>query len=198
MSFAVIDFETTGLMPERHDRVIEVGVVLTDDRGRSEYEWTTLVNPHRDAGNAAIHGIRSADLAGAPDFDEIADFLIGLLSGRTVVAHNASFDMRFLHAELARASYNIAARPPALCSMKWAGRIIGAAKLQHCCEALDIELIDAHTALADARATAELVARLQQIASVDPAWQADALASARFGWPPRRRALATPRSAHRS
>ena len=30
------------------DRVVEVGIVLTDDTGRIEEEWTTLVNPHRD------------------------------------------------------------------------------------------------------------------------------------------------------
>ena len=45
MTFAVIDFETTGLMPERNDRVIEAGVVLVDSEGKVEQEWTTLVNP---------------------------------------------------------------------------------------------------------------------------------------------------------
>lgn len=57
MPFAVIDFETTGLAPERTDRVVEVGVVLTDDEGRIEHEWTTLLNPHRDIGVTHIHGI---------------------------------------------------------------------------------------------------------------------------------------------
>jgi DNA polymerase III epsilon subunit-like protein len=51
MPFAVIDFETTGLVPERTDRVVEIGVVLTDDNGHIEHEWTTLVNPHRDVGH---------------------------------------------------------------------------------------------------------------------------------------------------
>lgn len=55
MPLAVIDFETTGLVPERADRVVEVGIVLTDDDGGIEHEWTTLVNPHRDVGASHIH-----------------------------------------------------------------------------------------------------------------------------------------------
>ncbi|MGB0876601.1 MAG: hypothetical protein ACPGXI_06005 [Mycobacterium sp.] len=43
MSFAVIDFETTGLAPERAARVVEVGVALTDSDGHVEREWTTLL-----------------------------------------------------------------------------------------------------------------------------------------------------------
>lgn len=44
MPLAVIDFETMGLVPERADRVVEVGIVLTDDDGGIEHERTTLVN----------------------------------------------------------------------------------------------------------------------------------------------------------
>lgn len=157
MSFAVIDFETTGLVPERTDRVVEVGVVLTDDDGCIELEWTTLVNPHRDVGASHIHGIPAGDVLDAPDFADISDYLLEMIGGRAVVAHNASFDMRFLHRELQLARYDVPTRPIALCSMKWAGRMMGAAKLSHCCEALGIALTNAHSALGDAHATAELL-----------------------------------------
>lgn len=183
MSFAVIDFETTGVIPERGDRVVEVGVVLTDTEGNTEEEWTTLVNPRRDIGAVHIHGITGADLLDAPEFPDIADHLLSLISGRTVVAHNATFDMRFLHAELARTGFTLAGRPPALCSMKWAGRIIGAAKLEHCCEALDIELVNAHAALDDARATAALLGHLRVLARRHPEWHLDVSTSAAFSWP---------------
>jgi len=73
MSFAVIDFETTGLVPERTDRVIEVGIVLVDLDGRMESEWTTLVSPSRDVGASHIHGLTAADLLDAPQFTEVAD-----------------------------------------------------------------------------------------------------------------------------
>ena len=180
---AVIDFETTGLMPERSDRVVEVGVVLTDDHGRVEHEWTTLVNPQRDIGASHVHGISAADVLDAPEFSEISHHLLELARGRAVVAHNATFDMRFLHAELRRAGYEVASRPTAVCSMKWAGRLIGPAKLEHCCEALGIELVEAHSALADARATAELVSHLLRLRGTEMDWDRDFHASRNYAWP---------------
>ena len=48
VDFAVIDFETTGLSPYRHDRVIEVAIVRLVAGGRLTEEFVTLVNPGRD------------------------------------------------------------------------------------------------------------------------------------------------------
>lgn len=187
MPYAVIDFETTGVVPERTDRVVEVGIVLTDDTGRIEEEWTTLVNPNRDLGPTNIHGIAAADVADAPVFAEVSDHVLNMLDGRVVVAHNASFDMRFLHRELQLARYDIAERPAALCSMKWSGRMMGAAKLAHCCEALGISLVDAHSALGDARATAELLPHLISTCCASSEWHADHLLCSTFRWPARLR-----------
>jgi len=194
MPFAVIDFETTGLVPERSDRAVEIGVVLADDYGQIEHEWTTLINPHRDVGATSIHGIRAGDVIDAPDFVEISDYVIEMLRGRAVVAHNASFDMRFLHRELSLAQYAITERPAALCTRKWAGRMIGAAKLSHCCEALGISLTNAHSALGDAHATAELLAFL--LGNDSPEWYADLNRSATFAWPGCR-GHASPTAVHR-
>jgi DNA polymerase-3 subunit epsilon len=89
--YAVLDFETTGLFPS-HDRVIEVAVVHVDETGTITGQWDTLVNPQRDLGAQRIHHITSAEVMDAPTFAEIAPKLIELLSGRVLVAHNASFD----------------------------------------------------------------------------------------------------------
>lgn len=183
MSFAVIDFETTGFVPERTDRVVEVGIVLTDDTGRIEDEWTTLVNPCRDVSTSHIHGIIAGDLLDAPEFADISGHVLDMLAGRVVVAHNASFDMRFLHCELTRANYAIAERPAALCSMKWAGRAVGAAKLSQCCEAFGIALDDAHSALCDARATAELLPYLTKLCGDTAEWFTDVQRAAAYPWP---------------
>lgn len=187
MAFAVIDFETTGLVPERSDRVVEVAVVLVDHDGRVESEWATLVNPRRDVGATRIHGISAADLLDAPEFNAIGDEILRLVEGRTVVAHNATFDMRFLYSELVRAGYSIHNRPPALCSMKWSGVLIGPAKLEHACSALGILVDEAHTALGDARATATLLSHLMYGASRDhtATWREDVEQSRRFAWPQR-------------
>lgn len=181
--FAVLDFETTGLVPERTDRVVEVGVVLLDADGRREESWTTLVNPRRDIGATHIHGISAQHVLDAPEFPDISDQLLSLVSGRTLVAHNAAFDMRFLHQELLRAGYGITDRPDALCSMKWSKRLLGAAKLQHCCEALGIPLANAHSALGDAEATSELLTHLLQLGGAQRAWQDDVSLSSSYAWP---------------
>lgn len=119
----------------------------------------------------------------APEFSEISDDVLELLAGRVTVAHNASFDMRFLHQELLRSGYDIEGRPRALCSMKWAGRLLGPAKLQHCCEALGIPLDDAHAAVADAEATGQLLARLIELDGHSPEWEADISDAEAYVWP---------------
>ena len=185
MSFAVIDFETTGLVPERGDRVVEVGIVLVDLEGQKESEWTTLINPGRDVGASHIHGLTAADLLDAPPFADVADYILELLAGRVVVAHNASFDMRFLHNELQRANYAVTERPAALCSRKWGGRITGAAKLVHCCEALGISLEGAHSAIGDARATAQLLSYLLAACCSFDEWLSELKRCATYPWPSR-------------
>jgi DNA polymerase-3 subunit epsilon len=160
--FAVLDFETTGLFLGGHDRVIEVAVVHVNDAGRVTGQWETLVNPQRDLGAQHIHGIRSADILDAPTFAAIAPHLLDLLGGRVLVAHNASFDLRFLHAELTRSGYasDSALAIEHLCAMQLARDFIPGAgrSLADCCAAFDIELENAHRASIDATATARLLA----------------------------------------
>lgn len=86
-SFAVIDFETTGLFPGEHDRVIEVAVVHSDPHGTITGRWETLINPGRDLGPQRLHQIRAADVMKAPFFVQIAGQLLELLRGRVLVAH---------------------------------------------------------------------------------------------------------------
>lgn len=52
---AVIDVETTGLSPWRHDRVVEIAIVVMSPNGMIETEYETLVNPNRDIGPSSIH-----------------------------------------------------------------------------------------------------------------------------------------------
>lgn len=164
--FAVIDFETTGLIPERTDRAIEVAIVHVDPTGVITGRWETLINPGRDLGRQDIHGITARQILNAPAFADIAADLVELLSGRVIVAHNASFDLRFLNAEFARAGYRVDTPFSHVCTMRLARTLLGGGgSLADCCAAFDIELAGAHRALVDATATAELLAAF--IASTD-------------------------------
>lgn len=159
LGFAVIDVETTGLSPYS-DRVLEVAVVRTDQCGRYIDEWTTLVNPSGPVGATHVHGITAADVRGAPRFVDLVGELNFLLTGRTIVAHNARFDMAFMRNEYERAGWMLPP-VPVLCTMVASKTYLpGLAhrRLIDCCEAAGVEVRDAHSALGDARATAELLA----------------------------------------
>jgi DNA polymerase-3 subunit epsilon len=80
--FAVVDLETTGLVPQT-ERIVEMAVVRMDAAGTIHSEWTTLVQPEdgRGAGKTSIHGIESEWLRVAPTFAEIAGDLFAQISG---------------------------------------------------------------------------------------------------------------------
>jgi DNA polymerase III subunit epsilon len=182
--FAVLDLETTGFSPRLGDRVAEVAVVLVDDAGRVEDEWCTLVNPERDLGPQRVHGIAAADVALAPTFERVAPDLLRLLAGRVLVAHNASFDTRFLRAELGRAGVAAAIDPLAcLCTQQLAGRYLdGPRGLAACCAAVGVVHDGVHSALGDARATAGLLGHLLALAADDACWDVARAAADGVRW----------------
>ena len=183
--FAVIDFETTGLFPGGSDRAIEVAVVHTNEHGLIEGQWETLINPGRDLGRQDIHGIRAADVIAAPAFAQIAPELIELLEGRVVVAHNASFDTRFLVSELERVADWVNPELPSLCTMQLARDFLpGAGRaLSDCCAAYDIELVGAHRAVVDAVATAKLLGAYIQQSGEREFWWAYFDSALEYQWP---------------
>lgn len=157
--FAVVDVETTGLSP-RSDRVVSIGVVLLDPRGRTEHEWSTLVDPQGPVGATHIHGICDADVVGAPVFAGLVEPLVGLLRGRVLAGHNISFDQGFLKYEFGRAGWGWPT-VPTLCTLKESMYFLphlDRRRLPDCCWASGISLDHAHSALHDARATAQLLA----------------------------------------
>ncbi|MCS5716517.1 exonuclease domain-containing protein [Herbiconiux sp. CPCC 205763] len=159
--FATIDFETTGLFPSGSDRAIEVAVVHSDPDGTITGRWDTLINPGRDLGRQDIHRITAFEARQAPAFGEIAAELLELLSGRVIVAHNASFDTRFLLAELGRLGYSHGEELVSLCTMRLARQYLPAGarrSLAECCATFGIDLEGAHRASVDAEATAQLLA----------------------------------------
>ena len=183
--YTVIDFETTGLFPQKRDRVVELAIVHVSEDGQLQDAWSTLVNPQRDVGPTHIHNITARDVLSAPTFAELAPRVVDAVAGRTVVAHNIRFDMLFLDHELRRAGRELD-RPMArgLCTMEWSGRFLRSTsrRLLDCCAAAGVTLDAAHSAAADARATAELLA-LFLGAVKPPAWHADLDDTRSFTWP---------------
>lgn len=154
---AVIDVETTGLSPWRHDRVVEIGIVVISPDGAIHAEYDTLVNPQRDMGPTSIHRVSAGDVLRAPVFADVAGDVLEILANADAVAgHNISFDMSFLIKEFERIGVALP-RIPLLCTCRQFGR----AKLQACCDELGIFFEGVpHRALADARVTAKVLSRL--------------------------------------
>lgn len=159
--YTVLDFETTGLSASS-DRVVEVAVVHVSLAGTVTSSWTTLVNPGTGSvGATEIHGIESEDVLGAPSFGDLAPGLLGLLSNRVLVAHNAKFDAKFLAAEVRRAGLPAPTDLPVLCTMETARKLmprLARHTLESCCAEAKVRNKSAHAALSDATATAELLA----------------------------------------
>jgi DNA polymerase-3 subunit epsilon len=107
MSLGVaLDIETTGLGPDKQ-RIVEIaGVVFELATGKVLGEFETLINPERNIpeDSTRIHGINSQLISAAPTFAEFGPWLVEILRDKTLVAHNAKFDVSFLNAEFARNS----------------------------------------------------------------------------------------------
>jgi DNA polymerase-3 subunit epsilon len=99
-----LDTETTGLSADQGDRIIEVACIELDNRRFSGRRFHHYVNPGRSSHPDAvrIHGITDQFLADKPPFAAVADELLAFVEGAEVIIHNASFDVGFLDAELAR------------------------------------------------------------------------------------------------
>lgn len=184
--YAVFDTETTGISPAMGHRVIEIAVVLVDDSGRVEDTWSTLLRPDRDLGPQHIHGIKARQVLDAPRFGDIAGRLVQLLAGRTLVAHNLPFDLRFLSAEFERLGHRLSYEHQlGVCTMKWSSVFLTSRErsLLACCEAAGISLTDWHSALADTTATARLLGHYIAEARGRVPWREEVRSSRGVAWP---------------
>jgi DNA polymerase-3 subunit epsilon len=154
-----------------------MAVVLADDTGRITRQWSTHVRPAHvmsaDLGPRHIHGIGRRHLLLAPRLNRAMTTLARLTAGRIVVAHNAAFDTRFLRSA-AETEGVVLDWAGVLCTLDLSRRLDPNRHKNHrlvsLCEDYGIRLDQAHDALHDARATAELLPHLLRehaIASID-------------------------------
>jgi DNA polymerase III subunit epsilon len=100
----VMDTETTGLDAKAGDRLIEIGCIEIVNRIASGREFHRFIDPERDVhpDAVAIHGLATAFLKGKPLFKEVAVAFLDFIGDANLIIHNASFDIGFINAELAR------------------------------------------------------------------------------------------------
>jgi DNA polymerase-3 subunit epsilon len=165
LSFSVVDVETTGGRPEQGDRITEIAIVTVRD-GAVVDVFDTLVNPERSIPpfitrltNISWEMVRDK----APFRDVCADVLRAL-EGNVFVAHNASFDWRFVSAEVSRSTgRELTGRR--LCTVRLARRLLPQLRsrsLDWVARHYGVEIPPGmrHRAAGDALATAHCLLRL--------------------------------------
>jgi len=160
--FVICDVETTGLSPV-YDRIIEIALIRVE-KLKIVDKFTTLVNPEIFIPPfiTNLTGIRNEDVFDAPKFSDIVLKVRELLQDAIFVAHNASFDYKFiLHSFLRENIYP--PQNPTLCTKLLARRIVTGLEsygLKSLTEFFKIHNLKAHRAFGDALATTHLLLRL--------------------------------------
>jgi DNA polymerase-3 subunit epsilon len=157
------------LSPDQGDRAIEVGAVRLQN-GEIVETFQRLMNPGIRVNSfiESYTGISNRMLRDAQSCHEAMTEFVEFLGSSNVVAHNASFDKRFLDAELRRIDANYSGS--FVCSMLIARRICDDAqnhRLATLVDHLNIDITgDFHRALADSEMTARVwIKMLDEIAS---------------------------------
>ena len=162
--FVVFDTETTGLQPSRGDEIVSIGAVaVVSERVIAREVFERLVNPGRPMGAPAerIHGIRAEMLTGQPGIEVVLPEFARFSEGAVLVAHNAAFDMRFLR--LKEQALGLRFDQPVLDTMllsAWLHPHQRSHSLNALIARYGVPRHERHTALGDARMTAEVLLKL--------------------------------------
>lgn len=105
----VFDTETTGLDAANGDRLIELGCIEIVNHIPTGREFHRYLNPDREVhpDAVAVHGLTNEFLRDKPRFQEVVDEFLAFIGDSPLVAHNGTFDLGFINAELERLG-----RPP--------------------------------------------------------------------------------------
>lgn len=168
LAYVVFDSETTGLQPEK-DEVVQIGAVRVVNRKCIAGEvFETLVKPRIPipAASTKVHHIDDATVANAPGFSEVCRAFHSFVSDAVIVAHNAPFDMAFLHRQSKESGVRF--DHPVLDTVHLSAVVFGGSAehtLDALCERLDVKIPPdlRHTAMGDAVATAEVFIRMLSI-----------------------------------
>jgi len=159
-TYVVFDIETTGFSAEHH-KITEIGAVKIED-GVIIEEFHQLIDPGVSVPwrITEITGITDELLAGQPTIEESLPFFIDFCTDCTLVAHNASFDMRFIKSNAIM--QGLVCNFEVVDTLSLARRLfpkLDNHKLNTVATHLNVEHNDHHRAMGDARATAHIFLR---------------------------------------
>jgi len=162
----VFDTETTGFEPSDGHRIVEVGCVELMDHIPTGRTLQFYLNPERDVPieSQRVHGLSNEFLADKALFAHVVEEFLEFLGDAPLVIHNASFDIKFINAELERVSRPRIPLSRAIDTIEIAKRKIPGARysLDELCKRFGVDLSarTKHGALLDAQLTAEIYLEL--------------------------------------
>jgi DNA polymerase-3 subunit epsilon len=162
----VFDTETTGFEPGDGHRIVEIGCVELVDHFPTGRTFQAYLNPERDVPieSQRVHGLSNEFLADKPFFAHVVEEFLDFIGDAPLVIHNASFDLKFINAELTRVGRALLAHARAIDTIEIAKRKLPGARysLDELCKrfAIDLTARGKHGALLDAQLTAQVYLEL--------------------------------------
>jgi polyribonucleotide nucleotidyltransferase len=154
--FVIVDVETTGTDAKMAD-LVEIAAVKVKG-GAITDRWSTLVNPGRPIIGNQMHGISDADVAKSPSPADAARQALAFIGDAQIVGHSVGFDLAFVEAALADGtSFEQGRYLDTLTIAREGYPDLENYKLPTLSHFFGIELAQAHRALPDAEATANLL-----------------------------------------
>lgn len=156
--YAIVDIETTGGSPKT-EKITEIAIYHYDGK-KVINEFISLVNPEKNIPYyiTALTGISNEMVANAPKFYEIAKDIVNFTEGKILVAHNASFDYKFIKSEFKSLGYDFIREN--MCTLRLSRKLLPGHRsysLGNLCLDLNISIKGRHRAAGDALATVKLL-----------------------------------------
>lgn len=162
----VLDTETTGMDPDKGDRIIEIGCVELENHIPTGRHLQLYINPERDipAEATAVHGITNEFVADKPVFSQVYSEFIEFIGTAKLVIHNAEFDMKFINHHLIEVGHKPVPWPRVIDTLGMARRKFpgSPANLDALCRRFGIDNTERtyHGALLDSELLAEVYLEL--------------------------------------
>ncbi|MBS1650582.1 MAG: 3'-5' exonuclease [Bacteroidetes bacterium] len=155
---AFIDLETTGLTIG-HDKIVEIGIIKVNTNNETE-EKLWRINPEMPIPEkvSMLHGIYNKDVADKPTFKQLGNEIAGFIGNADIAGYNSNkFDIPMLVEEFMKAEIDFDIQQRKLIDVQnifhfMEPRNLSAAYKFYC----EKTLINAHSAMADAKATYEI------------------------------------------
>ena len=106
MREVVLDTETTGLSPDKGDRIVEIGAIELVNHIPTGNTFHCYLNPLLEGEmpleSFKVHGLSVDFLSDKPLFSEVIENLLIFIGDSKLIIHNAKFDIGFINHEIQR------------------------------------------------------------------------------------------------